>query len=86
MSLDSNWVSVLTPTCIYVGITERTEFDLIALPVRDDGADGGPKVLVKTMEQDGVIVVFQHHYGPKAHEEAANEVIERLRLGAGAVA
>lgn len=86
MSLDHDWVSVLTPRLVYVGIADRSEFDRIAAPVRDDGADGGPKVLVKSVEEHGVQVVFQHWYGPKPSEEEANAVIERLRLGAGAVA
>lgn len=86
MKFDQNWVQVLGPTAIYVGIVDREEFDKIALPVRDAGANGGNKVLVKSMEQDGVMVVFQHWYGPTPAEQAANEAVERMRRGAGALA
>ena len=49
------FVGVVSPTCIYVGCPVRQEFDTIGVPTR-----AFDRVLTKTVERDGVMVVFQH--------------------------
>ncbi len=49
-----------TPATVYVVIDHRTIFDKISRPVSDHGAQEMGHVLTKTVEQDGVLVIFQH--------------------------
>ena len=49
------FVGVASPTCIYVGCPVRQDFDTIGVPAR-----ASDRVLTKTVEHDGLMVVFQH--------------------------
>lgn len=49
-----------TPGLIFILVDDRTDFDKIALPVKDNGPSKRGHVLVKTLEKDGVLVIFQH--------------------------
>ena len=49
------FVGVVAATCIFVGCPERQDFDTIGVPAR-----AFDRVLTKTVEHDGVMVVFQH--------------------------
>ncbi|MDW3683911.1 hypothetical protein RA280_19615 [Cupriavidus sp. CV2] len=65
MTSPRNWASVATPTCVFVGIVDRKEFDRLALPGKDHRqhiSESVPRrnVLSKALEADGVMVVFQH--------------------------
>ncbi|MNT52257.1 hypothetical protein D3C72_1892730 [compost metagenome] len=65
MTSPRSWASVATPTCVFVGIADRGEFDRLALPAKDHRqqiSELVPRrnVLVKSLEADGVMVVFQH--------------------------
>lgn len=52
---------VATPNMIYVLLDERAEFDKIARPATDHGVrPDGIHMISKTVEQDGVIVIFQY--------------------------
>jgi hypothetical protein len=86
---NGNWVSVMTPTYVVVGIAERAEFDRIELPVTNHGGHVGRAVLTKTArDAGGLTVVFQHWYGPTPAERLeAAAVAQRLaRQGTAGVA
>lgn len=52
---------VVSPTSVYVVIADRVQFDRIALPAIDHTTRAVPrKVLTKTLEADGLMVIFQH--------------------------
>lgn len=55
-----DFVAVGHPTIIYVGIKDRADFDRIDRPCSDRGETDAGHVLVKTVEEDGVCVIFQH--------------------------
>ena len=58
---DGDFVGVTTGNYIFVGVGSRGEFDKIKRPREDRGeSEDGNHVLVKTVEQDGTNVVFQH--------------------------
>ena len=44
---------------IYINVTDRDDLDKIDRPLIDIKSDNG-HVLVKRIEQDGVMVIFQH--------------------------
>lgn len=57
------FIDVTTPTLIYIGIQNREDFDKIAAPLHDAGANERGHVLVKIVgELDGrsVTIIFQH--------------------------
>lgn len=54
------FVSVPSPNFIYVGIKDRAAFDMIAALSHDHGLNDNGHVLTKTVEQNGVRVVFQY--------------------------
>ncbi|KWR88806.1 hypothetical protein [Cupriavidus sp. IDO] len=65
MTSPSSWASVVTPTCVFVGIADREEFDRLALPAKDHRQQINElvprrNVLTKSLEAEGVMVVFQH--------------------------
>lgn len=86
MTNESNWVSVLMPDYVYVGIVKREEFDRLALPVTDHGVTNPDRlVLTKTArDPSGCTIVFQHWYGPtpaqRAAEAAAAEALSRVSV------
>lgn len=45
---------------IYILIAKREEFDRIALPATDHGETENGHVLSKSIDKDGLYVVFQH--------------------------
>lgn len=45
---------------IYILVAKRCEFDLIALPVIDNGEQENGHVLTKSLDKDGIYIVFQH--------------------------
>ncbi len=53
---------VAAPSLIFALVDDRAEFDKIKRPVTDPGEkpDGGGHVIIKSVEQDGCTVVFQH--------------------------
>lgn len=65
-----NFCSAAGPTVVYCGIPKRADFDKLALPARDGGIKevlaGDPlakrprQLLLKSMEANGVLVIFQH--------------------------
>ena len=58
-----DFVSVITPTIVYVGIARREDFDKIAAPVKDSGEMAYGHVLTKTVGADpstGTCIIFQH--------------------------
>ena len=57
---DGDFAGVTLGRWIYVGVGSRAEFDKIERSYQDDGERDGNHVLVKTVEQDGVHVAFQH--------------------------
>lgn len=60
------FVVVATPTCVYVGCPNRQDFDTIAGAAVKFGA-----LLTKTVEQAGLMVVFQHRLQAAALVAAA---------------
>lgn len=50
-------VLIATPRIVYVAIGSRAEFDKLDAPVSEPESK---KVLVKRVEQNGVLVIFQH--------------------------
>jgi len=79
MTIDSNWVSVMTPNYIYVGIAKREDFDRIGLPVGSTGSADKPVLCKTAQDANGCTVVFQHWYGPTPAERAAAQAVELLR-------
>jgi hypothetical protein len=68
-----NFVGVVTPRWICVGVVDRAEFDKISRPASDHGLRPHGHVLTKSVEQRGVIVVFQHwlsYRSPSERHEA----------------
>lgn len=59
-SMNRNFVGIPTGRTIYIGVADREEFDIIDRPMTDHSASGGNNVLTKSVEQDSVMVVFQH--------------------------
>lgn len=51
---------VATPTVIYVVIDDRADFDKIDRPASEHITPGVGHCLAKTVEQAGVLVIFQH--------------------------
>lgn len=46
---------------IFIGVDEREKFDKIAIEVSDRGPkENGSHVITKTVEQNGLMIVFQH--------------------------
>ncbi|SDG59755.1 hypothetical protein SAMN05216338_1001856 [Bradyrhizobium sp. Rc2d] len=61
MAEHSDFVGVVTPTLIYVGVSSREEFDKILLPALDHGEnDKGNHVISKSIKQGETQVIFQH--------------------------
>jgi hypothetical protein len=62
-----HYVGVADPKLVYVILEDRDEFDKIGLPATEvERTDREGHVLVKSIEADGVRVVFQHWIkGPK---------------------
>lgn len=65
----SDWVGVTTPNTVYVGITDRAEFDKIALRVAEHAPlENGERCLSKIVEDRTtgvmVMVIFQHWIAP----------------------
>lgn len=59
-----SWAHVASTTRVYVGLEHRHEFDRIALPVVEHPPNAnGLRCATKTLERDGVTVVFQHWEG-----------------------
>ena len=57
------FVSVTTPTLIFIGVDDRADFDKIALPLQDSGQNERGHVLVKRLGDfsgDKPTIVFQH--------------------------
>jgi hypothetical protein len=55
----SEFVGVAGPHYIYIGIKDRADFDKIDRPVEDRGQNEYGHVLIKTVEQGEVTVIFQ---------------------------
>ena len=53
-------VLVATQNTVYVLVDDRAAFDKIDRPARDNGPNQNGHVITKTVEQDGVLVIFQH--------------------------
>jgi hypothetical protein len=65
---------------VYVLMEKRVEFDKIALPVTDHGEHLTGHVLSKSMDGDGVYVVFQYWLKSRTHEAlSADLAAERAR-------
>jgi hypothetical protein len=61
MAHKNDFMGVTLGNLIYVGIGSRAEFDKIERQCEDRGeSEEGNHVLVKTVEQEGVRVIFQH--------------------------
>lgn len=60
MAHSEDFVGVATETTIFVGVGSRAEFNKIALPFADRGELDGNHVLVKSVEQGALTVIFQH--------------------------
>lgn len=56
----ADFVGVMDPRLIYVGVKRREDFDRIGTPAHDHGENDRGHVLTKVVEQDGVRVVFQY--------------------------
>jgi hypothetical protein len=60
----NSWASVAAAKVVYVGLSDRAEFDRIALPTMDhrEFVEVERKQLLSKMAQDasGVLVIFQH--------------------------
>jgi hypothetical protein len=57
----SDFVRISSSTLIFVHVADREKFEAIRRPTRNQGRRAtGHGVLVKTMEQDGFVVVFHH--------------------------
>jgi hypothetical protein len=54
------YVGIIDPHFIYIGVSKRADFDKIALPMTDHGAERGAHCLSKTLKADGVMVIFQY--------------------------
>jgi hypothetical protein len=55
-------VAVASPNIVYVGIADRRDFDMIDVPVVDNGENENGHVLIKTvgdLGSDEVTVIFQ---------------------------
>ena len=69
---NGDFVWVATGKTIYVDVGRRAEFDKIEQPFTDNGEKDGNHVLVKTVEQGDVTVIFRHwikHRGKVCAEE-----------------
>lgn len=53
------FVKVAHPGFIYIGVKNREDFDRIGVPVTDHGQNDVGHVLTKTVEENGVRVIFQ---------------------------
>lgn len=53
-------ILVASPKYIFVLIEDRAAFDKIDRPLTDNGPNTNGHVITKSVEQDGVLVVFQH--------------------------
>jgi len=65
MTSARNWASVSLLTVVFIGIANREEFDRLAVPTKDHRHQVSERVprrnvLTKSIEADGVTVVFQH--------------------------
>jgi hypothetical protein len=54
-----DFVGIVDPHWIYIGVGKREDFDKIAVPLVNHGENDRGYVLTKTVEQHGVQVVFQ---------------------------
>lgn len=56
-----DFVAVALPAVVYIGVASRAAFDKLDRPAIDHGEKpNGEHVITKTVEQDGVLVIFQH--------------------------
>ena len=55
--MNRNFVAVTSGRCVYIGVKDKDKFDSIERPM----VDCGNNVLAKSVEQEGVIVIFQYH-------------------------
>jgi hypothetical protein len=55
----TNFVGIADGRSIFIGVGKREDFDKIAVPKIDHGENDHGHVLTKTVEGDGVQVVFQ---------------------------
>jgi hypothetical protein len=80
-----HYVGVADPKLVYVNLEDRDEFDKIGLPATEgERTEREGHVLVKSIEADGVRVVFQHWIkGPKkqALDAFYKEYIQSRRRG-----
>lgn len=59
--MSHDYVGDPTDRTVFVIVASREKFDKIKRPEIDHSKrEGGNKVLSKTVEQDGVMVIFQH--------------------------
>ncbi|HMJ27302.1 MAG TPA: hypothetical protein VK512_01130 [Xanthobacteraceae bacterium] len=73
MAHSEDFVGIHNPRLLFISVGDRAAFDLIERPARDAGEnDDGNHVLVKTVEEGGVTVIFQHwikHRGQTCTEQ-----------------
>lgn len=70
------FVGVMDPgTLVYIGVPDRAAFDRIARPCRDHAPE--KQLLTKSVEADGVYVVFQHWLERSAPQES-NRAVARV--------
>ena len=79
--LDRDSVAIGDGKLIYLLIAKREEFDRIALPVTDHGENDRGHVITKSVNTDGVYIVFQH-WLKELTIEAIREDNERRRSAA----
>jgi hypothetical protein len=56
----TDFVGIIDGQLVYIGIADRTKFDLLDLPATDHGDGPRGHVISKSIEEAGVRVVFQH--------------------------
>ncbi len=71
-------------TAVFVGVAKRDEFDRLALPCLDHGENDSGHVLSKSLEADGVRIVFQYWLKSRTFEALiADNQAERDRRAIG---
>ena len=78
----SDFVSVASPTIVYIGVEKREDFDKIAAPRQDHGPNDDGHVLTKQVggfKSGEVTVVFQHWIKQKTVEALIADSAARRR-------
>ncbi|MCC8949321.1 hypothetical protein H8A97_30520 [Bradyrhizobium sp. Arg62] len=78
--IDRNFVGVYSGgTAVYVIMKRRDEFDLLAIPAEDHGENENGHILSKSIDADGVSIIFQFVLKERT-PEALRDDLKKIRL------